>query len=258
MPEELIWFTNEGMRLYGMLHLPEGDGPHPGVMILHGFTGHRIEPHRLFVKLARRLAAEGLAAFRFDFRGSGESEGEFADATVLGEVSDALAGLEWLAARPEIDASRLGVLGLSLGGCVAALTAGRRPDRLQALVLWAAVAHPQRLAERQRELPPEQQPLRVENGYDLGGNVVGDALLAELPQLRPLEEIARYTGPALIVHGTEDAIVPPSDADAYEAALGNRARKHWIAGADHTFNRVAWEQEAIAVSVTFLRDALLS
>ena len=75
MPEELIHFTNEDLRLYGMLHRPEGAGPHPAVMILHGFTGQRIEPHRLFVKLARQLVAAGIAALRFDFRGSGESEG---------------------------------------------------------------------------------------------------------------------------------------------------------------------------------------
>ncbi len=256
MPEALIQFTNEGMALYGMLHRPEGTGPHPAVIILHGFTGHRIEPHQLFVKLSRRLATAGIAALRFDFRGSGESEGEFKDMTISAEVSDALVALDWLAAQPGIDPDRLGVIGLSLGGCVAAITAGRRPDQVKALVLWAAVANPHRIFERHRELPPEELPPRVEGGYDLGGNILGDAFLAELPQIHPTEEVTRYSGPALIVHGTEDTVVPPSDADEYEAALSGRARKHLIVGADHTFNRVSWEQEVIATSVDFLREVL--
>lgn len=257
MPEELICFTNEGLKLYGMLHRPSTQGPYPAVMILHGFTGQRIEPHRIFVKLARRLAEVGIAALRFDFRGSGESEGDFADMTILGEVSDAIAGLHWLADQPGITPDRLGVLGLSLGGCVAAITAGRLAERVRALTLWAALADPMRSFRAFLELPPEQRPPRVENGYDYGGNVIGDRFFAELPQVQPLTEVARYQGPALIVHGTQDEAVPCSDADAYETALAGRARKHLIPGADHTFNRASWESEVITVSVEFLRSVLL-
>ncbi len=257
MPEELIHFTNEGLRLYGMLHQPEGAGPHPAVMILHGFTGQRIEPHRLFVKLARQLTAAGVAALRFDFRGSGESEGEFADMTILGEVSDALAGLDWLAAQSGIDPDRLGVLGLSLGGCVAAITAGRRPEQVRALTLWSAVARPERIFRRRMDdFPAEQRPIRVEGGYDIGGNILGDAFLAELPQVQPLAEVARYAGPALIVHGAQDDVVPPTDADAYEAALPGRVTKHIVAHADHTYNRASWEREVLQVSVDFFRSEL--
>ena len=257
MPEEFVCFTNEGLKLYGMLHRPLAAEPYPAVMLLHGFTGQRVEPHRIFVKLARRLTEVGIAALRFDFRGSGESEGEFADMTILGEVSDAIAGFNWLAAQPGIDADRLGVLGLSLGGCVAAITAGRLADRVKALTLWAAVANPMRSFHIFLEMPPEQRPPRVENGYDYGGNVVGDRFFAELPQVQPLTEVARYQRAALIIHGTQDEVVPCSDADAYEAALAGRARKHFIVGADHTFNRVSWESEVITTSVEFLRSVLM-
>jgi len=69
--ERLIAFRNQGQRLYGMLHRPEGVAIAPAVVLCHGFTGQRIESHRLFVKMARDLAAHGIAALRFDFRGSG-------------------------------------------------------------------------------------------------------------------------------------------------------------------------------------------
>jgi len=254
VPEELLRFTNEGLTLYGMLHRTEGAGPQPAVMLLHGFTGQRVESHRIFVKTARRLVENGIAALRFDFRGSGESEGEFADITILGWVSDALAGLDWLARRPGIDPDRLGVLGLSIGGCAAAIVAGRRPERVKALTLWSAAADIATLFPERLRL---WQPLPVENGYDIGGNVVGNGFLAELPQVHPQKEVARYPGPALIVHGMRDEVVPFTHADAFVAALASRARKHLIADADHTFTRVSWEREVITVSMDFFRAILL-
>ena len=132
--EKQIHFTVEGQRLYGMLHLPEGKGPFPALSMYHGFTGQRIEPHRLFVKTARKLAIEGFVVLRFDFRGSGESQGDFRDMTISDEIRDALASLDFLTSQPEVNPNRLGVLGLSMGGFVASHVASQS-SRVKALVL---------------------------------------------------------------------------------------------------------------------------
>lgn len=137
--EKPVVLENLGQQMIGMLHLPEVPGPVPAVAIYHGFTGTKIEPHRIFVKMARALNALGIAAVRFDFRGSGDSEGDFADMTVTGEISDAVKILDFLAGLPEVDASRLGILGLSMGGAVAATVAGI-DERVKSLTLWSAVA----------------------------------------------------------------------------------------------------------------------
>jgi dipeptidyl aminopeptidase/acylaminoacyl peptidase len=253
--EELINFISDGIKLYGMLHHPLAQGPHPAVMLLHGFTGQRVESHRIFVKLARRLASNGLAALRFDFRGSGESEGEFADITIARWVRDALAGLDWLAERQGIDPDQLGVLGLSIGGCTAAIVAGRRPEQVKALALWSAAADVARVIP---EWLRGANPIPLENGYDVGGNILGQDFLTELPDVHPAEEVARFPGPALIVHGTMDEIVPFTNADAFAAALAGRARKHLVSGANHTFTRVSWETEVLGVTADFFLAKLLS
>ncbi|MFA0780897.1 MAG: hypothetical protein RJAPGHWK_002418, partial [Candidatus Fervidibacter sp.] len=81
MPEQFVQFEVQGQRVYGMLHLPDGTSDTgkkvPAVAMCHGFTGNRIEAHRLFVKAARHFVQHGIAVLRFDFRGSGESEGDF-------------------------------------------------------------------------------------------------------------------------------------------------------------------------------------
>ena len=118
-------------------------------MMCHGFTGNRIEAHFIFVKAARALAQAGIAAFRFDFRGSGESGGRFEDMTVPGEIADARTAVQVLARQPRMDRARIGILGLSLGGMVAANTAAREPA-VRSLALWCATANPTSMFQRLR------------------------------------------------------------------------------------------------------------
>jgi uncharacterized protein len=121
--ERAIHFDVHGQRVWGVLHLPiQAAEPVPAVLILHGFTGQRGEGHRLFVLFSRLLAQHGIASMRIDFRGSGESEGAFDEMTPTREVEDVVAAYAFLRDRPEVDGSRLGLMGLSMGGMVAALS----------------------------------------------------------------------------------------------------------------------------------------
>jgi pimeloyl-ACP methyl ester carboxylesterase len=240
--ERLITFRNQGQRLYGMLHRPEGVEIAPAVVLCHGFTGSRMETHFLFVKMARDLADHGIAALRFDFRGSGESEGRFQDMTIGGEISDAEAALRWLRRQRGIDPARLGLLGLSLGGCVSACIAGRHPQIIKALALWSAAAHPEHFWNADAE-----KALAGQEFVDWGGNLIGRAFLEEAKAgvIRPLAEIAHYPGPVLIVHGEKDASVPPEHAQEYAAAVPGRKEVHIIADADHVYSSFPWESEVI-------------
>jgi uncharacterized protein len=107
MDERLLWIPSGGKRMAGVLHLPAGRGRAPAVLMLHGFTGHKVETHRLFVRTARQLAASGLIVLRFDFRGSGDSEGEFEEMTIRGEVEDALNALAFLREQRRVDTARV-------------------------------------------------------------------------------------------------------------------------------------------------------
>ena len=78
-------------RLVGVLSEPEGDPRGAGIVFLHGWTGYRIGPHRIFVEAARRLAAVGYHSLRFDFRGRGDSDGEHGTTTLDQMIDDARA-----------------------------------------------------------------------------------------------------------------------------------------------------------------------
>ncbi len=123
-------------------------------------------------------------------------------------------------------------------------------ERVRALVLWAPLAHPARLAER---LAPGLGSADV---LDMEGWAVGRRFVQGLPEIQPLEAVAGYLGPSLVVHGSDDETMPPSDGSDYRLALGGRCHLHLIQGADHVFSGLGYKAEAIGVSREFLAAAL--
>jgi uncharacterized protein len=271
MPLNEHWLSFEvrNQRLHGMLHLPQtGNQPHPCVILLHGFTGNALEPHRLFILMARLLAQNGIAAFRFDFRGSGNSEGGFEEMTPSREVEDAQAALRLLEARPDVlDRNRFGILGLSMGGMVAALTVGL--EQVKALCLWAPAAP--RIILNGLDTPaavrgafaagfpnaefPAGIRFDPERGVmDFGGNPVSSHFFEDTCQLKPFETVKNHQGASLVVHGDADPTVPWQIGQQYAAAL--QTKLHTIAGGLHTFETLPHQAEAHAVTLEFFKRSL--
>lgn len=236
--------------LRGMAHLPQGKGPYPAVALLHGFTGDRREDHWIFVKLARALAATGIASVRFDFYGSGESDGSFEEMTVASELADAEVIWSYLRGQSWADASRMGVLGLSLGGAIAAQLAAHHAKELARLVLWAPAGNFGELILQGFESAP---PSNSAGPYENDGLEIGRALLEEAAQLELFEGVEAYRGPVLLVHGDEDQSVPLDVSRVYQARYGEQAVLHVVPGGSHTFTALAAQQEAIAATLDFLR-----
>ena len=248
--ECFVQFPNRrGRWLRGMMHLPRSPRRFPGVVFFHGFTGDRMESHWLFVKCARALEREGIASLRFDFFGSGESDGTFAEATLEGEIRDAKAAVEFFRKQKGIDRQRIGLLGLSLGGAIAALLAAR--VRARALVLWSALAYPHELRALSERVT---RPIEDGSGArEYSGHVVSARFLQGLDGVDPLAAIRRFKRPTLIVHPGRDELLPLRHPDAFFAAAGARVKeKVIIHGADHTFTSVAWEKEVMSRSVSWL------
>jgi uncharacterized protein len=255
--ETPVTFKSQGQQVVGMWHRPGGRGPFPAVVFLHGFTGNRTEAHRLFVLQARALAAAGIASLRFDFRGSGDSAGEFHEMTVAGECADARAALRWLKQQPGIDRLRVGLLGMSMGGMVAAFTLEtERP--LKTAVLWNPVAYPRE--RRDARMSPEAvAELRRHGSADSGGWLIGAAFLQELGRLNPLKAVRGVKAPVLLVSGTNDETVPVHHAAAYQKAFtraGSDCALHAVHGADHCFSSRAWTAEVLAVTTQWFANRL--
>jgi pimeloyl-ACP methyl ester carboxylesterase len=109
-----------------------GDGPFPAVLLISGSgpqdRNEEIMGHKPFLVLADYLTRRGIAVLRVDDRGVGGSTGKVGVSTIEDHVGDALAGIEFLKSRKEIDAGKIGLVGHSEGGLVAPAAAVKSPD----------------------------------------------------------------------------------------------------------------------------------
>ncbi len=126
---EDVTYRSGNVDLAGTLTLPKGDGPFTAVLLLTGSgaqdrdgTG---DGHKPFLLLADTLTRAGYAVLRVDDRGVGGSGGDLAATTYDDLTGDALAGVEYLKGRADIDPARIGLFGHSEGGYLAPLAAQR-------------------------------------------------------------------------------------------------------------------------------------
>ncbi len=120
-----VAFRNEsaGITLAGTLMRPDGDGPHPAVVLISGSgpqdRDSEVASHKLFHVLADHLTREGLAVLRYDERGVGGSGGTFDGATSEDFAGDVAAAVRFVRDRPSVDPDAIGLIGMSEGGLVA-------------------------------------------------------------------------------------------------------------------------------------------
>lgn len=249
--QQAITLKVDGFTLRGMEHVPEGanERPVPAVILYHGYTGTKLEPHRMFLKISRALEAKGIASFRFDFAGSGESDGNFEDMTASGEIRDAKAILEMVRADKRINPNEVSLIGLSMGGYVAGITAGDMAEFVHRLVLMAPAGNFRDIVQA---VAGREGVDATQKYFDDNGNLVGRALYADVMRIDALERSKPFAGPVLLIHGTNDTTVPYQISEKYrDEVYGERAILRLIDEADHTFNSTPWESEVIQSIIDF-------
>ncbi len=113
-----VEFPCDDIVLEGRLHLPEGSGPFPGVVVCHPHPlyGGNMSNNIVFY-ICRTLLGHSIASFRFNFRGVGNSGGAFGGG--IGEQADVKAALAYFLSVPSIDTGKIGLAGYSFGASVA-------------------------------------------------------------------------------------------------------------------------------------------
>lgn len=217
---ELSFLSPRGTdRATGRLLVPEGAGPFAGILLMHGMPGNAEQMTTYGALLARHGAVVVALDAPFARRG-GEplrlTEDDSVEQVQL--MTDLQRAVDLLVARPDVDASRLGYVGISYGGAMGALFVGIE-RRLQAGVLVVAdgglVTHL--------------------TGPEDGGSPVAALSCAErrrwLESMIPIEPI-KYVGfasptPLLLQSGRQDNLVPPSDAERLHAAAPDPKTVQW-------------------------------
>ena len=265
-PEKPVEIPTAGHTVPGVLTVPAGpESPTsagsgsdrsrwPVVLMLHGDTGNDTGPGDLFVTLAARLAARGIASLRIDFAGSGPSQQPQTALDYPGMVADTVTALGFLAADPRFDPSRIALLGHSRGGTVAATVAGMNPA-VAALVSWSG-----EIADGADEFPDEHEAARAAGHMVMGGWDFSLAWFDTIESSHALTDVAVYRGPELAVAGDQDNVVPPAVSDHFIAMSQSEDKTlHLVAGADHGMGAgTPQADETLTVTVDWLTDRMVS
>lgn len=233
--EDPVRFQVDGEQIVGLLHLPTEENLRPAhgwptLLMLHGFMGHSAGDHRLHTLFARYMAARGVAVLRFDFRGYGNSQGDFEGVTPERQLKDVEAAAQFLRAHAETDPERLMLLGHSLGGLLAAQSAPKvQPHRL---VLWSPALPDYFL----QYLPGGRLPTGVQ---DIEGWPLGHDFLRAVLKLDPLRAAAQWGGVAAVCHGDADETCAPAWGERYAEAFGPGTPLALIEEANHTYDSLS-------------------
>lgn len=212
----------QGERLDYTFH-PAATDSKTLVILGHGVTGNKDRP--FVVALAEGLAAAGVPALRFSFAGNGASGGRFVDSNISKEAGDLGAVIDAVAGH------KIGYVGHSMGGAVGVLRASQ-DARIQFLVSLAGMVHTKAFAQREfGAVKPgegcmwddENCPLSQAYMDDLGKL---DTLVNHAPKIKV---------PWLLVHGTEDDVVPPQDSRDILARANEPKQLIEIPGSNHVF-----------------------
>ena len=209
-----------------------------------------LDGYRPFRQLADSLGRRGIAVLRMDDRGTGASTGTFKGATTADFAEDVRAGLAYLRTRPEIDATKLAVMGHSEGALIAGLVADKEPS-LRAIVLLGGIARPgmgtlkyqmenilqhdTSLSAARRDSAIASIPARI------------DTMMARDPWMRffltydPSVTLRRVKTPVLILTGANDQQAAPAQvaeqAAAFRAGGNTDVTANVVPGVNHLFVR---------------------
>ena len=309
--ERMESFEANGVRIHGTLTLPARASqfsPVPACLFIGGsFPQTRdgnldnsqsdwfptpLPQRNLFRDEAQILSRLGLATFRYDKRGCGQSEGDFNTASLFDLVNDAKRAWQWLQSVPEIDTERIGVLGQSEGAVIALMLAAQNPDidfyiwqggiynNLEQIIRWQAEAfwqsEPAMIDNFKQNVPLmywiyqqiDDMIARAKRGENFCR--LGDEDWSKNLYLQDLKEhldnppsafVDKVKCPVLILHGQLDHNTPPQEAELMHQALLKAGNKnvtiHIFPGLDHSFRRLGSSDEDFVTAMNRPLDPVM-
>jgi uncharacterized protein len=273
MAEEVVSFQSAGLRLHGVVGMPEGVRPgerRAAFLVLHGFGSNSASP--TCIAPAKVLGDFGYVTLRFDMRGCGKSEGEFGRVICLEQVEDAGNALNFLAQHPAVDPDRIAVIGSSFGGAVGVYAGGTNP-RIAAVVSNGGWGHGERKFRGQHPTPEawarfakmleEGKAYRARTGkslmvprYDIvpipdhvrqnlekqGVGMLAPGSVEMFPaetaqsmfDFRAEEVVGKIAPrPLLLIHAAKDSVTPTEQSIEMFKRAGQPAELHLFSGLDH-------------------------
>ncbi|HEY0179933.1 MAG TPA: alpha/beta fold hydrolase [Dokdonella sp.] len=237
---DVVSLAVDGERLDGSMLSPAE--ALPGVLFVHGWGGSQEQD----LSRARQAAGLGCVCLTFDLRGHEPESQQWRTVTRAQNLADIVAAYDWLAQKPNVDASSIAVVGVSYGGYLASILTSLRQVR------WLALRSP---------------ALYKDEGWEVAKRDLH--LDADLPayrrrripwqENRALRACEAFTGDVLIVEAEHDDTVPHTVIENFVAAFvrTRSLTSRVIAGADHGFSQKRAQQDYTATLIKWLTEMIV-
>ncbi len=245
--EQDVYFQNSKTnKLFGVLSNPNSDITSPIIIIVHGHSSSNKSKN--LVKLSEMLNEKGIASFRIDLYGHGQSEGKFEEATVSEAVDSILSAIKYVKSNGY---TKIGLVGSSFGGIASIIAASKTQDlfvlalkspvsNYSDLYLWRGTSIGDWKEKGYREYPTKTGMGRLNYVF------YEDAI-----QNDGYEVAKNISIPTLIVHGDADDEVPAEQSIKLSKLLPN-CKLNIVKGADHTYTNETHSEQMLQEILNYI------
>ncbi|WP_333861938.1 alpha/beta hydrolase family protein [Clostridium sp.] len=247
---------DQNKSIRGIINRPDISGKVPCIIFCHGFMGNKLGHNFMFVKMARTLEKLNVASVRFDFMGSGESDGDFKDVTISSEVEDCKKVLKSVNSLDYIDKENINILGFSMGAAIAVVIASTYSNIIKNSILISAGFNMYDIFIS--EVTGDKLYEFLEKGHiNFENNILSEKAMDDAFNYRIFDYLKGMKGNTLIVHGTEDKSVYPLYARKIYQLLSGKAKLKFIKGSDHCYSSPEYYAELVEEIVQFVKKHII-
>lgn len=236
-----VIIKGNGYNLSGTIIKPNRYEKIPTVIFYHSMISQS-KPR--YIKRAEELAKVGIGSLCFDFRGCGESDGKIGELTLKDWLDDSILAFDFLLNQNFVDENRVGIMGKSFGGEMAALVSQER--NVKSMVLHAPAVYPDEWFDYKFTWDDEMSRKRKE--YRKSERALDN---------RAIAAIEKFKGALLVVGSELDDTCPRKIVEGYYEHAGSENKKiEWIKGADHSLKDELHNQQFTKLTVAWFRETL--
>ncbi|HUV42561.1 MAG TPA: alpha/beta fold hydrolase [Patescibacteria group bacterium] len=248
-----VSFKSNGFKLVGILHSPS-KSTKKAIIMAHGLKVDKDEGG-IFIRTANKLTQLGVAVFRFDFRGCGESEGKFADRTIRSDIQDLANAFGFMEYEGY---QKFSLLGASWGGGIGVLFLKDNPKFIKSLVLWNPALDYKSginkliipyLKRKIIEMIKKRTFKIKAEKFDFNKKLV-----IQMIKYKPYQALRQISCPTLIIHGDKDEKVPLEDSIKYYKLTKGPSKLEIIKGSSHGFHIPEAEKKVMELTLNFFKE----
>lgn len=245
MEKRIVVVNRNGKNLSAVLDIPE-NSTNKIIIISHSFKADK-DYDKIGINFAKKANSESYATLMFDCYGSGESEGNFEDSDLISQKEDLEDMINFVESQGY---NQIALAGLSQGAAISILS---YTSKIKCLIFWSPALDTKVLYDRYKPFFKHENILLRSRIRDNKKVKIGEKMWESFGKVKVFEKIPKIKSPTLIVCGTNDSL-HFENVNKFFKDFNCEKKLEIIEGADHDFLEINKEEEAISISLNFIKE----